>query len=112
MFTFTKEGRQLSQERSIKAGGGGTIQKAADNPVECKSQPAALKEAPRCLARTRRGTSCQSPAMPNGRCRLHGGKSPGAPLGNRNAWKHGLRSAEYRMRRKLLRDLRHFTLPR
>ncbi|MGO8839738.1 MAG: HGGxSTG domain-containing protein [Methyloceanibacter sp.] len=22
---------------------------------------------------------CQSPAMPNGRCRMHGGKSPGAP---------------------------------
>ena len=32
---------------------------------------------PRCMARTRRGTSCQAPAMPNGRCRLHGGKSTG-----------------------------------
>jgi hypothetical protein len=32
--------------------------------------------------------------MQNGRCRLHGGKSPGAPKGNRNAWKHGGRSAE------------------
>jgi hypothetical protein len=27
--------------------------------------------------------------MPNGRCRLHGGLSPGAPKGNRNALKHG-----------------------
>ena len=27
--------------------------------------------------------------MPNGRCRLHGGLSPGAPKGNRNAFKHG-----------------------
>lgn len=27
--------------------------------------------------------------MPNGRCHMHGGKSPGAPKGNRNAWKHG-----------------------
>ena len=37
---------------------------------------------------------CQSPAMPNGRCRLHGGKSPGAPKGNTNAFKHGRYSAE------------------
>ncbi len=37
---------------------------------------------PRCLARTRRGTLCQCPAMPNGRCKLHGGKSTGAPTGN------------------------------
>jgi uncharacterized protein YjcR len=49
---------------------------------------------PRCGARTRRGTPCQSPAMPNGRCRMHGGKSPGAPRGNRNALKHGRYSAE------------------
>lgn len=27
--------------------------------------------------------------MPNGRCRMHGGTSPGAPRGNTNAWKHG-----------------------
>jgi hypothetical protein len=27
--------------------------------------------------------------MPNGRCRLHGGRSPGAPKGNKNAFKHG-----------------------
>ena len=32
--------------------------------------------------------------MPNGRCRLHGGKSPGAPKGNRNAFKHGRYTAE------------------
>jgi hypothetical protein len=31
----------------------------------------------RCRARTRRGWQCQSPAMPNGRCRMHGGSSPG-----------------------------------
>jgi hypothetical protein len=30
--------------------------------------------------------------MPNGRCRLHGGKSPGAPKGNQNARKHGIYS--------------------
>jgi uncharacterized protein YjcR len=53
-----------------------------------------MKDASRCGARTRGGTSCLGPAMPNGRCRMHGGKSPGAPKGNRNAWKHGHYSAE------------------
>jgi hypothetical protein len=33
------------------------------------------------------GAGAQSPAMPNGRC-LHGRRSPGAPKGNRNAFKH------------------------
>ena len=27
--------------------------------------------------------------MANGRCRMHGGKSPGAPKGNDHAVKHG-----------------------
>jgi len=27
--------------------------------------------------------------MPNGRCRMHGGPSPDAPKGNKNALKHG-----------------------
>ena len=34
-------------------------------------------KAPRCGAKTRKGTPCQAPAMENGRCRLHGGKSTG-----------------------------------
>jgi hypothetical protein len=38
-----------------------------------------LKDAKRCGAKTRRGTSCNGMAMPNGRCRMHGGTSPGAP---------------------------------
>ena len=48
----------------------------------------------RCGARTRSGSLCQSPAMPNGRCRMHGGKSPGAPKGNKNALKHGRYTVE------------------
>ncbi len=44
--------------------------------------------------KTRKGGCCQSPAMPNGRCRMHGGKSTGAPKGNRNAHKHGFYSKE------------------
>lgn len=63
----------------------------SNNPTQWEQ----LQEAPRCLARTRKGTECQSPAV-NGkrRCRMHGGTNPGAPKGNRNAWKHGGRSAE------------------
>lgn len=30
----------------------------------------------KCGALTRRGTACQQPAMKNGRCRMHGGKTP------------------------------------
>ncbi len=33
--------------------------------------------APRCGAQTRQGGVCRQPAMPNKRCRLHGGKSTG-----------------------------------
>ncbi|MGB8901097.1 MAG: HGGxSTG domain-containing protein [Methylocella sp.] len=38
--------------------------------------------ADRCIARTWSGQPCQAPAMLNGRCRMHGGTSPGAPKGN------------------------------
>jgi len=42
----------------------------------------------------------RSPAMPNGRCRMHGGSSPGAPKGNKRAFKHGRYSAEAVARRR------------
>jgi len=48
----------------------------------------------RCWARTRSGRPYQSPAMSNRKCRMHGGLSPGAPKGNRNALKHGRYTAE------------------
>lgn len=64
-----------------------------------------MQLAQRCGAKTRRGTECRSPAMPNGRCRMHGGKSPGAPKGNRNNWKHGHHLAEGMAMRKLVRQL-------
>lgn len=48
----------------------------------------------RCGAKTRAGTPCKNGAMENGRCRMHGGKSTGAPpekmKGKQNAIKHGL----------------------
>ena len=43
--------------------------------------------------------------MLNGRCRMHGGKSPGAPKGNRNAWKHGGYSANAIATRQAIRAL-------
>ena len=51
--------------------------------------------AARCGAMTRKGTACQAPAIRGKqRCRMHGGTSPGAPKGNRNALKHGYYTAE------------------
>jgi hypothetical protein len=43
--------------------------------------------------------------MPNGRCRMHGGPSPGAPKGNKNAFKHGLYTAEAIARRRKIAQL-------
>ena len=67
---------------------------------------------PRCGAQTRAGTACQSPAMKNGRCRMHGGTNPGAPKGNQNALKHGRYATEAIARRRaiasLLRQARAF----
>ena len=67
------------------------------------SAPQALKQlhaAPRCRARTRAGHPCRTPAMRNGRCRMHGGASTGprTPEGLERCrmanFKHGMRSAE------------------
>ena len=41
------------------------------------NHPGDFAKAPRCGARTKRGIPCRAPAMKNGRCRLHGGKSTG-----------------------------------
>ena len=43
--------------------------------------------------------------MPNGRCRLHGGKSTGPPKGNKNALKHGRYTTQAIARRRELRAL-------
>ena len=67
----------------------------------------AANAAPRCGAKKRRKkTPCGSPAMSNGRCRIHGGASTGPRTAEgieriRQAhWKHGMRSAEAIRRRK------------
>ncbi len=67
--------------------------------------------APRCGAKTRKGTPCRAPAMANGRCRMHGGKSTGprTPEGlerSRKAnWKHGHYSAESIAARRYMSQL-------
>jgi len=43
--------------------------------------------------------------MKNGRCRMHGGPSPGAPKGNKNALKHGRYTAEAIARRRYVTEL-------
>jgi hypothetical protein len=65
-----------------------------DKPKTAAASKWSMHQCPRCGARTRRATPCKSPAMANGRCRMHGGASPGAPKGNKNALKHGLYAAE------------------
>ena len=63
---------------------------------------AALALHPRCGAYARTtGRPCRAPAMANGRCRMHGGASPGAPRGRGNGnYKHGLRMEEAVARRR------------
>jgi hypothetical protein len=83
----------------------GTELKSSGNPVQAvpswRQRLMLAWSSPRCGARTRSGNPCRSPAMPNGRCRMHGGASPGAPRGERNGmWRHGLRSAEAIERRR------------
>ena len=89
--------------------GAGVTMKSGKKPYvpDWRKALKADNAAPRCGAKTkRRGTPCQLPAMSNGRCRIHGGASPGPRTAEgieriRKAhWKHGLRSTEAVRRRK------------
>ena len=62
-----------------------------------------MNRAPRCEARTRRGTECQQAAVKGkARCRMHGGgKGSGAPTGPRNgAWRDGSSTNEAKALRR------------
>jgi len=61
----------------------------------------------RCGAKTRGGTPCRAPAVAGKvRCRMHGGaKGSGAPIGNRNALKHGQYTRSELADRKEVTDL-------
>jgi len=74
--------------------------------------PGDYTKAPRCGARTRRGTRCLGPAMKNGRCRMHGGCSTGPKTldglarSQKANWKHGRCSEKARAdKRELLAGL-------
>ena len=75
------------------------------------NQPGDPGTAPRCGAKTRRGNACEAPAMPNGRCRLHGGKSTGPRTAEglercrQASWKHGRYCQEALAESKRVREL-------
>jgi hypothetical protein len=62
--------------------------KTINNPMNQErvmAQLANVRAATRCGAKTRAGGQCQCPAIRDRkRCRLHGGRSPGAPKGSGN----------------------------
>lgn len=79
------------------------MQEVTISPMQ--HEPEVLANAPRCLARTRSGETVPIAGSPGKRrCRMHGGNNPGAPRGNRNALKHGLRTAEMAALQRMLRD--------
>jgi hypothetical protein len=108
---------------TVNRGAGGMLNKTANEPhakrrgwlknANPQGNPAS---APRCGARTRRGSPCGCPAIRGKkRCRMHGGLSTGprTPAGlarsKQARWKHGAFSAEARQEmahcRQLLREL-------
>lgn len=75
--------------------------------------PCDLANLPRCNAMAKStGQRCQQPAMKNGKCYWHGGKSPGASKGNQNAFKHGLYTREslkqWQVIRSLIKESKNF----
>jgi glucans biosynthesis protein len=66
-----------------------------------------VTRAGRCGARTRSGKPCRSPVVRGKRrCRMHGGAAgSGAPVGNKNALRHGYYSAEAIARRRQVSEL-------
>jgi hypothetical protein len=74
---------------------------------------AMARSARRCGARRKHdGCPCQQPAMANGRCRIHGGKSTGpkTPEGAERARQAALRHGFYTAEAKAERRLAHSAL--
>jgi ribosomal protein L32 len=86
-----------------------------DNPVhrlpDWRLTLRLAQSCPRCGARTRSGGACKSPAMPNGRCRMHGGKSTGPRTAEglarmrRAKTRHGSYTEETRRLMRYIREL-------
>lgn len=69
-----------------------------------RSRLAAARQAPRCHARTRRGTLCQAPACAGrDRCRMHGGRSRQGVAHGR--YVHGQRTRQALAERQAVREL-------
>jgi hypothetical protein len=66
--------------------------------------PKSLMDRTRCEARTRSGHPCRTPPVRGKRrCRMHGGAAgSGAPIGNKNALRHGHYTAEAIAERRTL----------
>ncbi len=111
--------RRCPLRRGGPGGRGRMEPDSRQNPMPPRSRHPNLTGNPnaasRCGARTRQGGSCRQPAMPNGRCRLHGGKSTGPRTAEGLArlraarTKHGAYSAEARKVRGLFRELKVLT---
>ena len=72
--------------------------KKLPNPMEKALE--ALKLAPKCLAHARTtGQPCKNASMPNGRCKMHGGKSTGRPI------THGLKTKLARYNQKAVNQI-------
>src|SRR3954470_7922205 len=90
--------------------------KAGENPVhrlpDWRTTLPLAQACPRCGAQTRARGPCRSPAMPNGRCRMHGGTSTGPRTAEGLArirkarTRTGLYSAEMMEMRRLSAELR------
>jgi hypothetical protein len=85
-FWCAGDRRSLAVNKSGKIGGLSLI----------RPEQVSIGQMLRCGARTRSGRPCRSPAVRGKRrCRMHGGAAgSGAPVGNKNAFRHGYYTAE------------------
>ena len=104
---------------ATSAGGVGVEMEAEQQPQENRqgirrlgqlkngNPPCDLRSLPKCQAIARStGKSCGNIAVKGKRvCYLHGGKSPGAPPGNRNALKNGNYTAQAKLNRKFVNGI-------
>jgi len=100
-----------ANEKGVRARTAETSRAHAARPMMRTAISGGLKTSapPRCGARSKRtGKPCRGAAMPNGRCKLHGGKSTGprTPEGlersRRANWKHGHFSREAKAERSAI----------
>jgi len=98
--------KDAGEAQGRRRSGGGGWSKMSDEALVREHEAEALvraNAAPRCGARSKRtGKPCRAAAMPNGRCKVHGGKSTGPRTteglerSRRANWKHGYYSREGR----------------